>query len=73
MALKLKIEENGVGYNNKKFFFRPEKCGHLNDFRYSAPRKCEFPGCEVELPDVHRLYGNTNQYVRVKYFAEGKI
>jgi hypothetical protein len=70
--IQLRVKD-GVAYNQKNVIFTNPKCGHEQDFNYSAPYTCQDTTCTERIPDVDRLIGSTNCDNRVKYWAEGKV
>jgi len=70
--IQLKVKP-GVGYNQKTVIYINPKCGHEQEFGYSAPYTCQETACLEKIPDVDKLVGDSNCDRRVKYWAEGKL
>ena len=59
-------------WKNETVFINP-KCGHVQRFEYCSPVRCQDHSCNVDVPDIDKLYGDKHQAARVKFYAEGKI
>jgi hypothetical protein len=59
-------------YKNETVFINP-KCGHVQKFEYCSPVRCQDLECNVEVPDIDKLFGSKHQGDRVKFYAEGKV
>ena len=59
-------------WKNETVFTNP-KCGHVQKFEYCTPVRCQDLKCNVDIPDIDKLYGDKHQAARVKFYAEGKL
>jgi hypothetical protein len=59
-------------FRSETIFINP-KCGHIQKFEFCTPIRCQDPKCNVDVPDIEKLFGHKNQERRVKFYAEGKL
>ena len=71
---------NETKFTKKARFFNP-KCGHQQEFQYSAPNVCQKTDCMALVPDnIKKLFDmdksigeDAFQMSRVKYFVESSV